>query len=65
MFNWFGREKERYFTVNVLHGNRSYTVIGDRKTTLETVWASQKCFFLSGTQVRIIDDEGNSKIFTA
>lgn len=42
---------------------RSYTVLGDDETTMETVWLSQKCWFMPGTRVEITDDKGNSKIF--
>ena len=52
---------ERYFTVK--HGERSYSVIGNEVTTLETVWASQKCWFMPGSEVTIWDDKGNSKTF--
>jgi hypothetical protein len=52
---------ERYFSVSYRH--RSYTVLGNENTTFETVWASQKCWFMPGTTVTITDDKGNSKIF--
>lgn len=52
---------KRYFTVK--SGDRAYAVIGNEHTTLETVWASQKCFFLPGTEVIITDDHGNSRKF--
>ena len=54
-------QKERYFVVEYRH--RAYTVIGNGGNTLDTVWASQKCFFLPGSVVKITDPEGNSKTF--
>lgn len=52
---------ERYFIVS--HGYRSYTVLGNEATTLDTVWNSQKCWFMSGSEVTIEDDRGNKKTF--
>jgi hypothetical protein len=54
-------QNKQYFSVS--YGHRSYTVLGNENTTLETVWASQKCWFMPGTAVTITDDKGNSKIF--
>lgn len=54
---------DRYFSVSC--HNRSYTVLGDENTTLEAVWASQRCFFMYGTTVTIEDDKGNRKTFVA
>jgi len=61
----FQEEKamERYFTVEC-HG-RAYTVLGNENTTLATVWASQKCWFMYGTKVKITDDKGNSRMYVA
>lgn len=53
---------KRYFTVK--SGDRAYTVIGNEVTTLDIVWASQKCWFMTGAVVTIMDDHGNSKTFT-
>lgn len=52
---------ERYFTVT--HNYRSYTVQGNEATTLDTVWASQKSWFMPGSIVIIVDDCGNQKIY--
>ena len=52
---------EKYFTVK--HGDRSYAVVGHEATTIETVWASQKCWFMPGSIVTVWDDKGNSKTF--
>lgn len=52
---------ERYFIVE--SHNRSYTVLGNENTTLDIVWASQKCWFVYGSRVKITDDKGNSKIY--
>lgn len=54
---------KRYFAVQC--GDRTYTAIGDIHTTIDTVWASQKSWFMPGTVVTITDDAGNSKTFTA
>lgn len=51
----------RYFSVT--HNYRSYAVTGNENTTLETVWASQKCWFMPGAEVTIEDDQGNRKVF--
>ena len=52
---------ERYFTV--VHNYRSYTVLGNEVTTLDMVWASQKCWFMPGSVVKITDPEGHSKTY--
>jgi len=52
---------ERYFTVT--HDHRFYAVIGNENTTLDAVWASQKCWFLTGSVVTITDDHGNQKTY--
>jgi predicted GH43/DUF377 family glycosyl hydrolase len=54
-------KQERYFCVSCNH--RSYMVTGNENTTLETVWASQKCWFMPGTTVTVTDDKGNSSTF--
>ncbi len=54
---------KRYFTVK--SGDRAYAVIGNEHTTLDTVWASQKCWFMHGVKVTITDDKGRSKTYTA
>ena len=52
---------ERYFVVE--YNNRAYTVIGNEVTTLDTVWSSQKCWFMPGSVVKITDPEGYSKTY--
>lgn len=47
----------------VTHNNRTYTVIGSKGTTIDTIWASQKCFFIPGSIVVINDDKGISRWF--
>jgi len=54
---------ERYFTVEC--NGRAYTVLGNENTTLDTVWASQKCWFMYGTLVKVTDDKGNSRMYVA
>lgn len=51
----------RYFTVT--HNYRSYAVMGEEHTTIDTVWASQKCWFMPGSIVTVEDDKGNRKTF--
>lgn len=53
---------ERYFSMEC-HG-RTTQVLGNENTTLDIVWASQKCWFMPGTKVKITDDKGNSKIYS-
>ena len=53
----------RYFTVT--HGDRSYAVMAGTHATIETVWASQKCWFMPGSVVTVKDDIGNKKTFRA
>ncbi len=52
--------EEKKFTVSPI--NRAYEVIGSNETSLDTVWNSEKCFFLQGTKV-LISDGVNSKVF--
>lgn len=52
---------ERIFSVTCNY--RSYAVIGNENTTIDTVWDSQKCWFLIGSEVTIEDDKGNKKTF--
>lgn len=42
---------------------RSYEVICTCQVTIETVWNSQKHFFMPGSKVTICDDAGNCKEF--
>lgn len=42
---------------------RSYTVIGDPWMSLETIWLSQKCWFMKGAVVTIMDERGNIQTF--
>lgn len=51
------------FTVTLVSECPSYDVTGDLTTTLDTVWDSQKHWFMPGTKVVISDDSGNSKMF--
>lgn len=66
-------ESERIFTVthngkarvlrNCTTVAKSYILRADQSTTLDTAWASQKCWFMPGSVVIITDDRGNSKTF--
>lgn len=51
----------RYFSVQC--DGRAYIAVGDAQATIETVWASQKNWFIPGSIVTITDDLGNSKTF--
>lgn len=53
--------EEKTFMVSY-HGG-SYPVIGNEGTSLETVWLSQKCWFMKGSEVTITDADGNSRVF--
>ncbi|MCD8108766.1 MAG: hypothetical protein LUE14_01480 [Clostridiales bacterium] len=53
---------ERYFAVSYKN-RRGYTVLGNEATTIDGVWASQKCWFMTGGEVTIEDDKGNRKTF--
>ena len=44
-------------------GTREYTVVADAYTTLDMVWASEKCWFMPGSKVTITNESGHSKIF--
>ena len=54
--------EKRAFTVTV-HRDSSYILEADPWTSLDTAWASQKCWFTKGMKVTITDDKGNSKTF--
>ena len=43
--------------------NRSYEVTAAFGANLDTVWASQRSFFMTGTKVVVADENGNSKEF--
>ena len=43
--------------------SRSYTIETPPWTTIDLAWASQKCWFMPGSIVTIIDDKGNFKTF--
>ncbi len=51
----------KYFTVT--NKGKSYPVLGDENSTFETVWASERHWFLVGSYVTISDGFGNSKTF--
>lgn len=56
------RHMGKTFTVVLFNGHSSYEVHGDSETSLDSVWNSQKCFFLQGTRV-LISDGLNEKVF--
>ncbi len=51
------------FTITLMSECPSYEVTGDMSSTLETVWNSQKHWFMPGVKVLISDDSGHSKVF--
>lgn len=56
---------EKRFTVTVLNGRIRihYQVLAKKTTTLDMVWASEKCWVLPGTKVEIEDEFGNEKTY--
>lgn len=50
------------FTVRTVGSDRGYEVLGGDWVSLETIWLSEKCWFLPGTEVEISDGI-SSKIF--
>ncbi len=54
--------EEKTFTVSLINKRPGYEVIGSKKTSLDNVWNSQKCFFSQGTKV-LISDGVNVKVF--
>lgn len=53
----------KLFTVKNNATGRSYPVTGNENTSLEMVWLSQKCWFMTGSSVTITDENGNSQVF--
>ncbi len=51
------------FCVTNEDNSRCYIAYGDETASLDTVWASQKCWFTGGSIVTITDTDGNSKTF--
>ena len=43
---------------------REYIVYGNNNTSLDVVWMSQKSWFLTGSSVTIIAEDGTSKTYT-
>lgn len=54
--------EEKKFTVSLISKCPTYEVFGNKETSLDTVWNSQKCFFSRGTRV-LISDGVNQKVF--
>lgn len=54
---------EKRFTVTNNATGRAYTVYGHEWDTLESVWLSQKCWFMTESSVTIADENGNSQVF--
>lgn len=52
---------EKEYTIE--YEDREYTVYAGPWTSLDTVWASQKCWFTKGTEVRISDNRGHTKTY--
>lgn len=48
----------RIFNLRNLRTNRCYDVTGNENTTMQTVWDSQKCWFVSGAEVEIVGPDG-------
>ena len=54
--------EEKKFTVSLINKCPTYEVHGDKETSLDAVWNSQKCFFSQGTRV-LISDGVNARVF--
>lgn len=54
---------EKRFTVTNNATGRAYTIYGHEWNTLESVWLSQKYWFMTGSSVTIADENGNSQVF--
>lgn len=52
---------EKRFMVSC--NGRSYPVMGHDWNTLESVWNSQKCWFMKGSVVTVSDENENSQKF--
>lgn len=61
VYDQTNRDPNRYFSITCK--DRSYVLVADPSTTLDTAWTSQKCWFMPGSVVIITDDRGNSKTF--
>lgn len=60
---YYPKGRKRQFTITNNGTGRSYILEADPWTTLDLAWASEKCWFMSGSSVTITDDAGNSKTF--
>ena len=54
----------KYVVKNNKTGRSYETESSTFKTSLDTVWLSQKDWFMPGCSVTITDENGNSKTFT-
>ena len=56
---------EKKFTVTIFNGTIRihYQVLAKKTTTLDMMWASEKCWILPGTKVTIKDESGNKKTY--
>ena len=44
-------------TFTIRCGCSKYTVTGSETTTIDTAWASQKCWFMPGSEVTVTNDQ--------
>lgn len=54
---------EKRFTVTNNATSSSYTVYGHEWNTLESIWLSEKSWFMTGSSITITDENGNSQVF--
>ena len=52
------------YTIRNNNTGRTYEVESAFQTSLDIVWASEKCWFMPDCSVTITDENGNSKTFT-
>lgn len=55
--------KSRTFIIKNLANGRCYTVTGNENTTIQMVWAAEKCWFMQKTTVEITAPDGRKEIF--
>jgi hypothetical protein len=54
---------ESNYDFTITHNDQTYIYRGTPSTTLDMVWAREKCWFLKGSVVTITDSTGKSKTY--
>lgn len=65
------RKSSEYNSVNTAaicqyikeYSGKIESIYGHEWNTLESVWLSQKCWFMTGSSVTVADENGNSQVF--